>query len=99
MTGYLGLFGATKTVYTHLVQNARAEDKFIFVESAENWEVGDELLIASSSYDQDEIDTCKISSVEKIELDENLMGDDQWDEASERSKKGRNIDGKSSQVV
>mmetsp|Transcript_20181 Transcript_20181/g.37625 ORF Transcript_20181/g.37625 Transcript_20181/m.37625 type:complete len:2913 (-) Transcript_20181:48-8786(-) len=69
VTGKLNLYGAPREVWRRLVQNALPGEKAIFVEEGQ-WRVGDQIVLASSSFTMDETETATIIGVESQSDDE-----------------------------
>lgn len=64
MHGILGLYGKAKVpAWTRLVQTADVGESSIVVSGKVNWEVGDRLVVASSSYNAEDVDEADITGI------------------------------------
>lgn len=63
VTGNMKLHGIVKNKMTRLTQTAQAGQQTIQVESAQTWAVGDEVAIASTSFNPAESESAKIQSI------------------------------------
>lgn len=63
ITGEMQLYGAKRKSWVHLVQNAYAGEDTIFVERV-NWQPGDQIVLTSSAFDQNETEVVTIATVQ-----------------------------------
>jgi len=63
ITGNMQLYGAKRRAWVRLVQNAKPGDTAIFVERT-NWQAGDQIVLTSSSFYQNETETNTVASVQ-----------------------------------
>jgi len=63
VTGEMQLFGAKRKSWVNLVQNAYPGEDSIFVERV-NWQPGDQIVLTSSAFDQNETEVLTVASVQ-----------------------------------
>jgi hypothetical protein len=63
ITGKLNLYGAVKTGWTHLVENAYPGDTLIKLDGTSGWQVGDEIVMKASTFDHLEYEVRKIATI------------------------------------
>ena len=95
VTGEMQLYGAKRKSWVHLVQNAHPGDGVIFVERV-NWQPGDQLVLTSSSFYQNETEVVTIATVTAgidlmtgVDSGISLESDSEWIKKSSTRSNGR----------
>jgi len=63
VTGDMQLYGARRKAWVHLAENANIGDTVIYVERV-NWQPGDQIVLTSSSFYQNETEVATIAAIE-----------------------------------